>query len=114
MRVCGTCQERLKSASLASRECSWLVIDITAAMMQAELAGKAQDLFRLARDGKHDRQRVAGHIVGYGKIGVVNMVAEFTDVGEEACAIFRQRAGGAGADKNNTFGGENNIDGLLE
>ncbi len=41
------------------------------------------------------------------------MVAEFTDVGEEACAIFRQRAGGAGADKNNTFRAENSIDGLL-
>ncbi len=42
------------------------------------------------------------------------MVAEFTDVGKEACAIFRQRAGGAGADENNTFRRENNIHGLLE
>ena len=72
-------------------------------MMQAELAGETQDLFCFAGDGKHDRQRVAGHIVGYRKIGVVNMVAEFTDVGEETGAIFRQRARGAGADKNNTF-----------
>ena len=31
------------------------------------------------------------------------MVAEFPDVREETRAIFRQRAGGAGADENNTF-----------
>lgn len=113
MRVCGTCRE-IEISQFGQPRMLMAGNRHHLAMMQAELAGETQDLFRLARDGKHDRQRVAGHIVGYRKIGVVNMVAEFTDVGEEACAIFRQRAGGAGADKNNTFGGENNIDGLLE
>lgn len=83
-------------------------------MMQIELVGKVQDFFCFVRDGKYDCQCVVGYIVGYWKIGVVNMVVEFIDVGEEVCVIFCQCVGGVGVDKNNMFGGENNIDGLFE
>ncbi len=68
MRVCGTCRE-IEISQFGQPRMLMAGNRHHLAMMQAELAGKAQDLFRLARDGKHDRQRVAGHIVGYRKIG---------------------------------------------
>lgn len=113
MRVCGTCRE-IEIGQFGQPRVFVTGNGHHLAAVQAELAGEAQDLFRLAGDGKHDRQRVTGHIVSHRKIGVINMITKFPDVGEEAGAIFRQRARGACADENNTFGGENNIDGLLE
>lgn len=84
------------------------------AVMQAELAGEAENLFGLPGNGQDDRQRVTRHVVGDWEIRVVDMIAEFPDVGEKACAIFCQRAGGTCADKYNTFRCENNIDGAFE
>lgn len=84
------------------------------AAVQAGLAGKVQDLFGFTGDGKHGRQCITGHIIGYRKIGVVSMIAEFPDVEEEVYAISRQRVGGAGTDENSTFRSRNNIYDLLE
>lgn len=49
-------------------------------VMQAELAGKAQDLFCFTGNGKHDRQRVSGHVIRYREIRVINVITEFSDV----------------------------------
>lgn len=113
MRVCGTCRE-IEISQFCQPRMFMAGNRHHPTVMQAELAGKAQDLFGFTGDGKHNRQRVASHIIGDREIRIVNMVAEFPDVGKEARAIFRQRAGSTGADENNTLGGENNIDGLFE
>ena len=62
------------------------------AVMQAELAGEAQDLLGLARDGKHNRQRIFRHIIGDREIRVINMVAEFSDIRKETGTVFCQRS----------------------
>ena len=45
--------------------------------MQAELAGKTQDLFCFTGNGKHDRQRVSGHVIRYREIRVINVITDF-------------------------------------
>ena len=66
-------------------------------VMQTELAGKAQDLFSFAGDGKHNRQRVAGHVISYREIRIVNIDDPYfpvtNDMARNALAIVLSVSG---------------------
>lgn len=62
------------------------------AVMQAELAGEAQDLLGLARHREHNCQCIFRHIIGDREIRVINMVAEFSDIRKETGTVFCQRS----------------------
>ena len=68
-------------------------------VVQAELAGEAQDLFGLTWDGKDNGKCIFRHIIGHREIRVVDMFAYFSNILEEACTIFRQRSICTSADK---------------
>lgn len=57
-------------------------------VVQTELAGKAQDLFCFTRYGKHDRQRVSGHVVSDREIRIVNVITEFTTFEKKRAPYF--------------------------
>ncbi len=50
------------------------------AVVQAELAGEAQDLLGFAGDGEYNGQRIFSHVVSDREIRIVDMVTEFADI----------------------------------
>lgn len=54
---------RLKSASFARRECSWLVTENALQWCRLNWHGESAGSPRFAGDGKHNSQRIFDHIV---------------------------------------------------
>ncbi|KEP73663.1 hypothetical protein HR12_02880 [Microbacterium sp. SUBG005] len=80
MRVCGTCQERLKSASFARRECSWLVTESTLQWCRLNWLAKR----RISSVSPETESTMASaffsHVVSDREIRIVDMVTEFPDI----------------------------------
>ncbi|MNT60161.1 hypothetical protein D3C72_1977210 [compost metagenome] len=83
------------------------------AVVQAELAGEAQNFFGLSRHRKYYCNRAFIHVAIDGIIRVVDMGAEFSNVGKETRAVFPQCSGGADADENNALSSGNMLHRLI-